>query len=194
MNIILATSSPRRKALFSDLNIPFSMCPSHIDENIEQGQLSSPEYAQELALMKAQAILSVNSNTEEGLIIGADTIVCINGHILGKPIDKEDAFQMLKMLSNQWHEVITGLAFISCTTPSQPIKAFEKTKIKMKPLSDEDINSYIETGEPFDKAGSYAIQGKAAKFIEKSEGCYTNVVGFPIPLIKKILKENFKIL
>lgn len=183
MRIILASASPRRKALLELLNLKFDIVPADIEEN--NGY--SPENRDiivELARRKALSV--IKEVTEPCIVLGADTVVIKDG-ILPKPRDEKDAFRMLKKLSGQWHEVVTGFCVVS--VPSMECRAgYETTRVKMRMIEDEEIYSYIKTGEPMDKAGAYAIQGLGAVFVERIEGCYFNVVGLPLTRLAQILK------
>lgn len=183
-NIILASASPRRVELLKLLNLEFKVIPSKIDESINE-KMSKEEIVQTLAYEKA-ADIAKHLNDDE-LVIGADTIVVKNG-VLGKPNSVEHAFTMLRMLQGEWHEVLTGIAVIDSST-SKFILGYESTRVKMKKLSDEKINSYIKTGEPMDKAGAYGIQGLGSILIERIEGCYFNVVGLPLFKLSTIMEE-----
>ncbi len=171
--------------LLNQLDIPFDIIVSNIDEHIEP-DVPPEQQAQELALYKAQ---TVASSLRNALVIGADTIVVDDHGILGKPEDEQDAFRMLSRLSGQVHRVITGVAIISISSPSKILVSHETTKVKITTLSDQDILWYIHTGEPLDKAGAYAIQGKGTIFVEWIQGCYNNVVGLPLFLLVNMLRE-----
>lgn len=183
--IILASASPRRSLLLKQWGIPFRVLPSDIDEESLNLSGTPWEKAEKLALAKAK---SVAIKIENGLVLGADTIVVLDNTIFGKPKDNHDAYNMLESLSGKYHEVITGVAIVNAANDFHKT-AHEKTKVFFTPVTDTDIRRYIDTGEPRGKAGAYAIQGKGALFIEKIEGCYTNVVGLPLVLINKLLKE-----
>ncbi len=189
MEIILASASPRRKELLSLLDIPFKTMVSDADETIDT---SLPFYfiAESLSLKKAAAV--AKNVREHALIIGADTIVVTDNKILGKPKDEQDAFNMLKELSGKWHSVISGVTVLDNITAKSE-SFYVETKVKFSELSDEEINTYIKTKEPMDKAGAYGIQGKGSKFIEKIEGDYFNVVGLPVHALYKVLKKEFNL-
>lgn len=189
MRIILASNSPRRRQILSQLGVQFEVIPSKFEENISN---MNPEnmvmyFAEEKAMSVAKNIM------EEAFIIGADTIVYQEG-IMGKPKDNEDAARMLKNLSGVFHTVITGISVIH--TPSlKKVTDYEKTLVKFKNLSDGEIQAYIKSGEHIDKAGAYAIQGIGSLLVEKIEGCYFNVVGLPVYRLSKILDGfGYKIL
>lgn len=183
--IVLASSSPRRKMLLNQLGIPFDIIVSNVDEHLDP-DIPPEQEAERLALHKAQAIAS---SLRDALVIGADTIVVDEQGILGKPENAQDAFRMLSRLSGQVHQVITGLALISTCASPKTLVNHETTKVKITTLSHQDIERYIQTGEPLDKAGAYAIQGKGTIFVEWIQGCYNNVVGLPLFLLVKMLKE-----
>jgi septum formation protein len=183
-NIILASASPRRAELLRLLNLEYKVIPSYKPEAINE-KLKVDEVVQTLAYEKAA---DIEKQLEyDALIIGADTVVVKNG-ILGKPKDIEHAFAMLQRLQGQWHEVFTGVAVIDSAT-KKFVLGYERTCVKMKQLSEEKINSYIKTGEPMDKAGSYGIQGMGSIFIERIEGCYFNVVGLPLMKLSNMMEE-----
>ncbi|KXG77067.1 Maf family protein [Thermotalea metallivorans] len=186
--IILASASPRRGEILQNFNISFEIMPSGIVEKIHAGE-EAEQIAMALAFEKAMDI--ANQCKEGDIVIAADTVV-VKGDILGKPQNYDDAFRMLKLLENDIHDVITGLAVVQAHTFNR-IVAYEKTKVKMKPLTDEKINRYIESGEVWDKAGAYAIQGKGAAIIEWIEGDYFNVVGLPVNKLESILSKKFGI-
>jgi len=184
-HIVLASSSPRRKMLLEQLGINFEVITSDIPEDLENS-FTPEQIAEQLAFQKAQ---SVAFSFKESVVIGADTIVVDNEGILGKPKDEADAYQMLSRLSGRVHRVITGLALISTWSPSKTLIRHETTNVKITTLSDQDIKWYIQTGEPLDKAGAYAIQGQGTVFVEWIHGCYNNVVGLPLFLLVKMLRE-----
>ncbi|HHW02029.1 MAG TPA: septum formation inhibitor Maf [Thermoanaerobacterales bacterium] len=173
--MILASASPRRKALLSQLGICFTVDPSDSEENAD---INMPPDAVAVALAEKKA-MKVALRYNEGIVIGADTIVVINDKILGKPQDAEQAMEMLSLLSGRWHFVYTGIALVDAETRRR-IKDYEVSKVKFKNLSEREIKNYIRTGEPFDKAGAYGIQGRGSLFVEKIEGCYYNIVGLPL--------------
>lgn len=185
--IILASASPRRSQLLKQIGLEFRVLTSDVDETIDK-TISAEEAVKYLSMKKAS---DVSGRIVKGpLIIGADTVV-VKDVILGKPRDAEEAFSMLKSLQNEWHEVITGITVIDTLT-GKVISDFEKTRVKMRSLSDSMIHSYINTKEPFDKAGAYGIQGMGAILVERLEGCYFNVVGLPLTKLSFIL-ESFEV-
>lgn len=183
--LILASASPRRKELLEQIGVPYKVLPSKIDE----GQLSLKgephEQAERSALLKAKDVANM---LKDGLVLGADTIVVFKNQIYGKPHNEQEAFQMLKSLSGNKHYVISGIAFVDVETGTYRI-AHEKTEVYFNELRDQDIWWYINTKEFLGKAGSYGIQGKGAIFVEKIYGCYSNVVGLPLSLLNKMLKQ-----
>ncbi|HHV60582.1 MAG TPA: septum formation inhibitor Maf [Clostridiaceae bacterium] len=184
-NIILASASPRRKELLEQIGVNFQIVSSNTDEHIEFAN-DPVEYACTLSGKKA---MDVAKRYDSGyLVIGADTIVVLDGKILGKPEDKEDAFRMLKSLQGKWHEVITGVTVIDAGD-KRAESDYEKTRVKMRSLSDDMIKAYINTGEPMDKAGSYGIQRFGALLVERIEGCYFNVVGLPLVKLSFMLEK-----
>lgn len=186
MNVtfILASQSPRRSELLRQIGLSFTIDPADVDETVLSGE--SPEnYAVRVALEKARV---ASKRAGKGIVIAADTIVVLNGTILGKPADSRDAERMLDMLSGKMHRVITGLVLRDAAT-EKTVTRTAVTKVWFKGLSREEIRSYAATGEPLDKAGAYAIQEKGALLVEKVEGCYFNVVGLPLSLLGAMLKE-----
>ncbi|MFB5763402.1 Maf family protein [Paenibacillus medicaginis] len=184
--LILASASPRRRELLASLQLPFEVVPSHADESVEAGW-SPDKIVETLALRKAGAVVrTVREQYDSALIIGSDTIVVLDGEVLGKPVDKADAARMITLLQGRTHRVFTGVACIHTGTGEQHV-GFRETAVTMKPLDAEAIAAYVETGEPADKAGAYAIQGLGATLIEGIQGCYFNVVGLPISLLSDML-------
>ncbi|AEV67786.1 Maf family protein [Acetivibrio clariflavus] len=187
MQIILASQSPRRSELLKQLGLNFQIRIADIDESNSMG-LKASELVQYLAFEKAKAVAEDSSLDRDSIVIGADTVVVKDGAILGKPRDKQEAFNMLKSLNGSWHEVMTGIAVIDANSFKYD-KCVEITRVKMKELKDETINAYINSGEPLDKAGAYGIQGLGAVLVDRIEGCYFNVVGLPISKLSDILKN-----
>ncbi len=184
MNLILASASPRRAELLRQVGISFEIVKPGIDE-IPDYTLPPGDMAAKLAREKA---LKVSKNLEDGIILAADTIVFHRGEVLGKPHDPEDARRMLNLLNGDVHEVLTGLMLLDAATGREE-SGISVTRVWMKDLSADDIDAYISSGESFDKAGAYGIQGKAALFVEKIEGCYFNVVGLPLGLLFDLMKR-----
>jgi septum formation protein len=173
---ILASKSPRRKILLKQIGMKFRVLPSHVPEEFSPNQTPG-DNAKRLALEKA---LEATSHLRKGIVIGADTIVVLDHHILGKPNSKVDARRMLKMLSGREHSVYTGFALIDAASKKQ-MSGVEETKVRFRVLSEKEIDAYVDSGSPMDKAGAYGIQDDfGAVFIEKVNGCFYNVVGFPL--------------
>lgn len=187
MNIVLASNSPRRREILSQLNIKFEVVPSSFEETLIN--MEPPELVEHFAYMKALDVFEkLKGNlSEDTYILGSDTIVYCNS-IMGKPKSDEDAYQMLKALSNKEHQVISGLSIIQGST-GRAITMHDITKVWIRELEDREIINYISSGEPVDKAGAYAIQGIGSLFIEKIQGCYFNVVGLPVNKLFKIMKK-----
>ena len=184
MKIILASASPRRKQLLEQMGLKFDVITSNTKEQMPYG-LDTEEIPVELAYKKAVDVASCVS--QPAIIIGADTVV-VKDEILGKPKNEEEARQMLLKLQGKTHEVITGLAIVNTWT-GKIKKGYEKTLVEMAPLSLQEIEHYVQTGEPMDKAGAYGIQGLAGIFISRITGCYFNVMGLPIHRLWCMLKE-----
>lgn len=182
--IILASSSNRRKELLSKLGLKFTVMPSKLDESGYDKE-SPDNFVKQISLDKASKVASF---LENALIIAADTIVVQNEDILGKPEDEEDAFNMIKLLSNTRHKVYTGLAIISADDKMHYID-YAVTEVFMRKIDDDEIERYIKTGEPMDKAGAYGIQGKGGIFVEKILGSYFTVMGLPIHKLSLALKS-----
>ena len=184
MKVILASNSPRRKQLLEDAGLTFSVIPSNFNEGKNDG-LTPQQYCTLLAEGKAKSVYNGNDCT----VIGADTIVSINGEILGKPKNKQDAKKMLETLSGKKHLVITGYAVI---INGKMISGYEETEVEFNQLSSSLISEYVESGLPLDKAGAYGIQD-GFPLVKNIVGSYDNVVGLPVNKILKILKEIAKI-
>lgn len=184
--IILASGSPRRKELLKNLGITFNVVNSEFEEVLSDN-MHPYKLAADLALQKAESV--ANNNYTDAIIIAADTIVIHKG-VLGKPHNDDDAYEMLKALSNNVHEVVTGIAIMDCKS-NKSITDYEVTKVYFREISDEEIYRYIATGEPMDKAGAYGIQGKASLFVKKIDGDYFNVVGLPIYKLGRLLQQEF---
>ncbi len=182
--LILASASPRRRELLTQAGFEFQIHPAHIPENPHLNE-DPIAYVTRLAREKAEAVYS-QLNDPAATVLGADTTVTLDNHILGKPESGEDATQMLRLLSGRTHRVITGVALVSAT---QTQVAAEVTAVQFLTLSEQEIADYVATGEPNDKAGAYAIQGQAARWIPRIEGCYFNVVGLPIALVSTLLQS-----
>jgi len=182
--IILASASPRRQELLASLGIPFEVFPSQVDEKFLEGE-SAEEHVLRLARAKAGDVAGKKSGR---WILAADTVVEIDGKILGKPKDRREAKEMLWLLSQREHRVLTGYCILNSSSPQRK-EGKVTTRVRFKPLSAEEIFWYIRTGEPFDKAGGYAVQGKAAFMVQEVRGSYTNVVGLPLCEVVRDLRE-----
>jgi septum formation protein len=184
LRLILASESPRREALLRQVGLEFEIVPSGADEQIAEGAPPA-ESAERLALEKARRVASGRS---AGLVIGADTVVVLEGAILGKPAGPREAAEMLRRLSGREHQVITGVAVVDAATGAERSDSVA-TRVRFAPLGEETIARYVATGEPLDKAGAYAIQGFGALLIEGIQGCYPNVVGLPLRRLAELLAE-----
>jgi septum formation protein len=183
MHLVLASASPRRRELLTQAGFTFDVHPAHIPEDPRPGE-DPIVYVTRLAREKARTVFG-ELKDPAATVLGADTTVTLDNHILGKPEDAADAARMLRLLSGRTHRVITGVAVV--TTDSAEVAA-EVTGVRFLELSDEEIAAYVATGEPMDKAGAYAIQGRAARWIPRVEGCYFNVVGLPLSLVSTMLE------
>jgi len=188
MKIVLASSSPRRAEILRDAGIPFTVCATQIDEAPLPNESAHAMVAR-LAEAKARAAASlVNSSDSECIVIGADTTVELNGEIFGKPDDSAHAREMLVKLSGCSHRVLTGI--FTLRIPENVIRAaVEISNVTFASLSENEITKYVSSGEPLGKAGGYAIQGLAGRFIPRIEGCYFNVVGLPLARLYGLLRE-----
>jgi len=183
-HLILASASPRRHDLLSRIGLRFIVTPADIDESMLNGELPD-DHVRRLATGKARAV----SNIYPGLwVLGADTIVVIDGRILGKPADRSEAATMLATLSSRMHEVFTGYAILNSEFPSQELSGVVRSEVFIRSLTPDEISGYIDTGEPMDKAGAYAIQGVGSAIVERVSGSYTNVVGLPLCEVARDLK------
>src|SRR5580658_3908052 len=192
--LVLASASPRRRELLTQAGFTFEVHPARISEDPKPGE-DPIAYVVRLAREKAEAVFTEITNAHASdqrasappqVVLGADTTVEVDNQILGKPEDAADAARMLRLLSGRTHRVITGVAVVSAARTEV---AAEVTAVKFLELSDEEIAAYIATGEPMDKAGAYAIQGRAARWIPRIEGDYFNVVGLPIALVSTLLED-----
>jgi septum formation protein len=179
--LILASQSPRRGEILRQAGISFVVRPANVDEAFLPAE-SPEEYAKRVAQLKAAAIDAGPSD----VVLGADTIVVIGGQILGKPQDHADAIRMLQTLSGREHEVLTGICLRHGNDTTIDLAV---TRVWFLPLAHKDLEEYVATGEPMDKAGAYAIQGQASKFIQRIQGSYANVVGLPIELVRHHLRK-----
>ena len=187
LDFILASASPRRSELLNNIGLKFKVMVSHVEEdeirpdNLNNGLINN-------ARKKGEAVAESN---KDAVVISADTIVVLDHHIMGKPVDENDACEMLKKLSGRTHEVMTAFGLI-CREHNKSYFETITTKVKFRSLNSNEISAYVETGEPMDKAGAYAIQGKGSILVDSIEGCYFNVVGFPISRFFVVLKDFCK--
>jgi septum formation protein len=183
--LVLASASPRRRELLSQLGLDFVVCPSDFDES--SGNLpEEPEaLVRFLASMKAR---EVARSYPDRLVLGVDTVVALPGRILQKPEGPDEAVRMLQDLSDGWHSVYSGMALVQFSSGREEISAV-KTDVHFLALSDSEIRAYVNTGEALDKAGAYGIQGQAAVFVDEISGCYFNVVGLPLARLAQMLKK-----
>lgn len=184
--LILASASPRRRELLKKAGFSFTVKTSEVDENI--GVTQAPLLVRELALLKAAAV--AKSEKEDCLVIGADTVVSIDGEILGKPKDWRDAKRMLLLLSGRAHQVYTGVCVIDAKSGRAACRS-ERTDVLFRKLTKRQIRAYIKTREPMDKAGAYAIQGGAGRFVRGYVGSFDNVVGLPVKLVRELIETEF---
>ena len=194
--LILASASPRRQELLRNARILFKAHPAEIPEVLQDGELPD-EFARRLACEKAQAVFDALHPAAGTFVLGADTIVVVDGEVLGKPAGENDASRMLRLLSGRRHEVTTGVCLIGVESeePDGTRKIFadvgsETTGVCFGQLAEEEILDYIATGEPMDKAGAYAVQGVASRWISRIEGDYFNVVGLPVALVCRMLRDH----
>lgn len=194
---MLASASPRRSQLLSNLGLQFSVLVSQVDEAIAP-ELSPSAAVIDLASRKALAVaeklrLEAKNSLQQGpyVIIAADTIVVNEGKLLGKPVSKEEAINMLSSLSDKVHEVYTGIAVIVLEQGlvKAPVTKSVVSKVRFRRLEPAEIRAYVEGGEPMDKAGAYALQGGASAFVQSVEGCYTNIIGLPMPDLVAMLRD-----
>lgn len=184
MSVVLASASPRRRELLKMLNVEdLKIIPAVGEEIIAEG-MSPAEAVRSLSLAKASEVSKLC--TFDDIIIAADTVVSVDGRILGKPLDKEDAFQMLERLSGRTHNVFTGVTVLK---GDNIITEYERTSVNFRELTEREIRAYIETGEPMDKAGAYGAQGIGSLFVESIEGDFFNVMGLPLCKLSKMLEK-----
>jgi septum formation protein len=181
--LVLASASPRRQELLRSAGFAFEVQPADIPENALPGE-DAKKCAERLAREKA---LAVALQRPHDTVLGADTIVAVDGQLLGKPADTADAARMLRLLSGRDHEVITGVCLV---VKGQPFVASEITRVTVDRITDQEIADYVATGEPMDKAGAYAIQGIASRWIPRIEGDYSNVVGLPVALVYRLIRAH----
>jgi len=183
-SLVLASASPRRRELLAQLGVAFDVVPSAVPEVPEPGE--RPEaFAQRVAREKAA---EVARRCPGRLVLGADTVVVVDGTILNKPQDRADARRMLQMLSGRMHRVLTAVALLGPTGPCDALVV--QSEVEFRPLSSRDIEAYLDSGEPFDKAGAYAVQGLAKKFVVQVRGSHSNVVGLPLDEVATLLRRH----
>jgi len=182
--IILASASPRRAELLRQIRVEFELLPSKVEERPHPDEAPA-DYIIRIARAK---VIAVARQREAGLVIGADTVVVLDGHLIGKPEDEADARRLLRRLAGRWHAVMTGVALIDLETRRE-VADYDKTLVKFAQLTDTEIEWYANTGEPMDKAGAYGIQGLGGLFIDEIAGNYYNVVGLPIPLVYRLARR-----
>jgi len=179
MNLILASSSPRRAEVLRNAGFVFQVRPADVDETRLPHE-AAEDYVRRIAKTKAHAIAKpARAAGERAIVIAADTTVLAEGQILAKPEDPEDARRMLRLFNGKTHEVLTALCVINISTGQEALHV-EKTRVQFLKMSEQEIARYIQTGEPFDKAGAYGIQGIAGRYATRIEGCYFNVLGLPL--------------
>jgi septum formation protein len=183
--LVLASKSPRRAEILQAVGWEFEAIAADVDETRYDSE-DAVSYVRRLAQTKAE---TVAGQLRAGLVLGADTVVVIGEEILGQPRDAEDAGRMLRMLSGRWHAVLTGVALVRCGQPPYALVEHETTRVRFSEMSLAEIDWYVSTGEPKGKAGAYAIQGKAALFIEEIQGDYFNVVGLPVRLAYELSRR-----
>jgi septum formation protein len=183
VRLVLASASPRRADLLTSAGFAFEVRPVEIDESVRPGEAAA-DYVRRLAVGKAEAAADPSRSHE--IVLGADTTVVIDGAILGKPRDDEHAVTMLRQLAGRAHEVLTGVAL---RHRARTVSDVACTLVQFAQLSEEDFAWYVASGEPRDKAGAYGIQGLASRFIERIDGSYTNVVGLPVALVARLVRE-----
>jgi septum formation protein len=181
--LVLASSSPRRAEILRAVGWPFETCPANVDETREPNERAE-DFVRRLAREKAETVARTRLF---GLVLGADTTVVVDGEILEKPRDEGDARRMLRLLSGRWHEVLTGVALVRAES-GRTVVGIERTRVRFALMTDEEIAWHVATGDVLDKAGAYAVQGRAALFIEAIEGDYWNVVGLPVRLVYELAR------
>jgi septum formation protein len=179
--LVLASNSPRRRELLAAAGIPCEVIAVQVDEALRASEPPGV-YVRRVARLKSDAGLAARPGR---VVLGADTVVAVGTEILGKPRDDDEAAGMLRMLSGREHQVLTGVSIVSA---SRTVVEIARTRVWFNPISEDEIAAYVVSGEPRDKAGAYAIQGLASRFVDRIQGNYTNVVGLPVPLVYRLLK------
>ncbi|MCH8947616.1 MAG: septum formation inhibitor Maf [Acidobacteria bacterium] len=185
--LILASGSPRRRELLRNAGFTFEVIPPEVAED-NPGNEAPAKLVERLALDKAEAVAGRFHRQDNVVVLGADTVVVVDSTLLGKPASPAEARQMLQRLSGRTHEVITGVALVEPETARRTV-AHETTRVFFRPLEPREMEDYVATGEPLDKAGAYAIQGGASRFVTRVEGCYFNVMGLPVALVDRLLRD-----
>jgi septum formation protein len=190
MRVVLASASERRREILQQAGFAFAVDPAGDVEEAFDGRESPSAYAERMARRKADQVARRYGNNDEVVVLGADTIVVLDTQLLGKPTSTREAARMLEQLSGKAHEVITGVALVR---PARGLcsVAHEVTRVYFRHLTPDEIQAYVDSGEPLDKAGAYAVQGRAARFVTRIEGCYFNVVGLPVALVDRLLRNWF---
>ncbi len=183
--LVLASASPRRRELLARAGFEFEVTPADVDERQRDRELPKA-YVSRLAFEKAETVAAGLSDGRLQVVLGADTIVVVDDDILSKPRDTQDAREMLRRLSGRSHDVLTGVALLR---GPERRSAVEQTRVSLVELADDVIEWYLTTGEPMDKAGAYGVQGIASQFVERIEGSYTNVVGLPVSVVSRLLRD-----
>lgn len=186
--LILASGSPRRREILRGLGLSFKVIPSTIDEQVSQ-PFTPGELVEHLALRKAKSVARSRANS---LVIGADTVVVLDGEVLGKPADRREAYATLERLQGKTHQVFSGIALVETDGSVQVVRHCVRhriTRVHIRPMSSAEIEWYIGTNEPMDKAGSYGIQGLGSVWVKGIDGCYTNVVGLSVPMLYEMVKD-----
>jgi septum formation protein len=188
VRLILASASPRRRELLGRLGLPFEVWPSGTEEPLEPG-VPAPALAAALARMKSRLVADQVRATggPPAVVLGADTLVVVDGHPLGKPASRDEARSMLRALGGRAHEVVTGLALLG-TADGREMAEAVTSRVVMRPYGEPEIDAYVATGEPDDKAGAYAVQGAGGRLVVRVDGCYTNVVGLPLRTTARLLR------
>lgn len=188
MKLILASSSPQRSEVLRNAGFLFEVVPAHVDESRREGEKAN-DFVRRLADTKASTVAAnLPQANHSAIVVGTDTVISVDGLILGKPVDVQNAREMLRRLSGRTHEVITGLAVL-CWPKGDRRVEHESTRVAFAALKENEIEDYVASGEPLGKAGAYAIQGLGGRFVERVEGCYFNVVGLPLARLYRILSE-----
>jgi septum formation protein len=187
MKLILASASPRRAEILAAAGIQFAVHPAHVDESPLPAETPT-QMVERLAKIKAEFVAREFANEKDAIILGADTTVALDGEIISKPESSADARSMLRELSGREHQVITGIYVIRISDGAHK-SGTETTRVWFSPMTDQEVDAYVQTGEPLGKAGAYAIQGIAGRYIPRIEGCYFNVVGLPISKVWEALTE-----